>query len=381
MLLLQVCNLAGKLLEVTSYLEEVSSNVRSLSSLLRMIAKKILLNGTVEGTDRQTIEMTEDLLHQNIFKDTRISALLQQLQPNTDSVTCDDVKSKAWQFDFEQGLDEAHDLDWDTEGMELSYSTMNSKETVPVSFSNSFIHSPVSEANKLSPLDSIGRVIEETDVDVEGEVGIPKSSSYQGVYEEAMEMSLELEEGFYSDMEDNDDIVQLKLPTSSTSLHASKFSIYEMDEMKAQPTSPCNYHLVSLEDDLRSVYSDTSVHNSPRHNHKHSHHSSLNLSTKIDTANEQSEETTRAYVNPRIIAEEVALMVKNKALTQSLEIKSTQPSHRRRYKSETLVDSRRLELEFDSGNASSKRRSVFAKMSPHLHHRNNFMSRRLPVFV
>ena len=395
-IILQVCQLACRLLEVTSYLEEVTCNVRSLSSVLHRIAKRLLINGSLDDQDYQMIEMSEDFLQQKLFKEEALAGVVEQLQKSTSEGSerlSDKANSQSWpDFDFEQGLDEAHDLDWDTEGMELSCSTTAGeyKETTTAPYSSKpYSHSPVSETSKLSPLDSIGRLIEDHSsmqsgkfkndtADKQNDSQIPKSTSYHGVYEEAMEMSLELEEGFYSD-DDNEAPVIQNLQISQPSHHTSKISVYEVDELKTHPTSPCNYHLVSIEDDLKSMYStDSSHHNSPLRQRKDS--SASMPSTNIPAAGVKPSTEFTSLVNPKLIAEEIASLTKHNPVS-SIGIKLPRSKlGRRRYNSEKSTETRRVGLEFVTS-SPHHRKTVFAKMSPSLHHRHNFMSRRLPVFV
>lgn len=356
--------------------------------MLNRLAKKLLVDGSLEVQDYRMIEMSEGILQQNLFRNNSLMEVVEQLQNSTNQASeriPDKKQSQSWDFDFEQGLDEAHDLDWDTEGMELSCSTTDGgKEATPVSFSSkTFSHSPVSDMNKLSPLDSIGRVIEETPgksaketTETESESQIPKSTSYQGVYEEAMEMSLELEEGFYSDLEEeNETLSSIRLQITKPAHYMSKISVYEVDELKTHTTSPCNYHLVSIDDDMRSIYSTDSSHqNSPHLQRKNSTASAPPTNIPRKPSAELS-----SLVNPQVIANKISSLSKTNPAAP-LEVRRPDQLGRRRYNSERSADTKRMGLDLINS-TSSHRKTVFAKMSPSLHHRHNFMTRRLPVFV
>lgn len=250
------------LLQTTTKLESMISDIRSISTAMGVVAHKLSTNEVITNTDRNNVQVSYEWI-----SSPEIARILDIV--NADFPTdleklghADDeaeiAVNKSFSFEFGQGLDDAHDLDWDIEGIELSASSANAI---------------MQESNtKLSPLDSACNFSEFPNPEKQEKVKLNSCSSYNGVYEEVMEMSLELEEGFYSEDEysndtglDGDDAV-ISYVLRETN---SNFEVYQIDDkiglnMSPALTSHCNYQLVSIDDDMQSVDSEYS-NNSPFH--------------------------------------------------------------------------------------------------------------------
>lgn len=156
-------------------------------------------------------------------------------------------------IDFAQGLDEAHDFDWDCEGIELILPP--TKYLLPLNPANTDTNC------ELSPLDTAGNVM--SDSCQECVSTIKRCPSYLGLYEEAMEMTLELEEEFYSDEEDLSEV------SEKIARDAHRQELFDADELTISTDVQHNYRLVNIEDDMISLSSSHRSINSPAHRLKH----------------------------------------------------------------------------------------------------------------
>ena len=261
---LQVTALSDKLLSATRRLEDMITDLKDISSTLHIITEKISTQQKLQHEDWNVLTASENWFNANhmvgfLLKEkadvtTRHPVLSLSKLPlydctDTHFIIKADVDSTS--TDFVKGLDEVHDLDWDCEGIQLHSPVSNT--VIPFS--------PTETDSDLSPLDTAGN----TDIisslmfssKYSGSVSsLSSSCTYLGLYEEAMELTLELEEGFYSEDEDFFDVNREKLLNQrSSSTNISSHSI-DGDVLQLSPCSPCEYKFVDIDDDMQSVSSD-----------------------------------------------------------------------------------------------------------------------------
>lgn len=273
----------------TNSLELMLSNIRNVSSTLSRIAKKLSMLESLSVREEAVIILTQQWLNQEPFlalfnnrsfpvpphaashEDDFDSPSVEKQQTLMNILEASQSTLNSWTST--PGLDEVHDLDWDADGLELSGSTPESiNETFVFSDSFTFAAAPESykELSPVSPLRApphYGDVIHLASAcrNRNNSSSMSFSSSYHGLYEEVMEMSLELEEEFYSDEDDLEcllaEIKDEERPSTSQS-HNTTLT----DELFLPPDVPMNkynYQLVRIDDDLKSVASDFSTNNSP----------------------------------------------------------------------------------------------------------------------
>lgn len=205
----QVYLIAETILGIAQGVEEALVNITAVRGVLNRITHKLGQQQFISDEERALLSLTEQWLQEEKIRAkpgngqslgqvnlSQISALGSSFlsSAQTDQTSCSHLStptlSKRFSAGSTQTLNEGEELDWDGNGVELteSFHSTYSGATAKTAFSKN----PYDLCNLPSLLDSDGST--------EGsDKQIAKSSSYQGMYEEEMEFTLEVEEGFYSD--------------------------------------------------------------------------------------------------------------------------------------------------------------------------------------
>lgn len=278
--LLQVTALSSQLLAATSKLEDLLLDAKDLYGALSKVADKLSTEPGLGFADLKSVRECESWLTDNhlmslkigstsasspsarlAIKDLEFHMYDQSVGPATTITrSFDNGIQESMSSDFAQGLDDVHDFDWDCEGIQLT--VPSTKYLLPAT--------PTATSCELSPLDTAGRLLLDSsqlsEKNCEWASFVSRCPSYIGLYEEAMEMSLELEEEFYSDDDETFDHPKQKLSRPvSLDLGLGLTGLLDGDEFKISPCTQHSYQLVKIDDDMQSVSSDFSSHNSPSH--------------------------------------------------------------------------------------------------------------------
>jgi len=241
----QVYILAETILRITRNLEAVLSNMKSVTNTLSRISLKLTADEKLAVDEHNVLHLTETWLSQEPFTYHGKLISFPELHSFTNGGAQTDYQHltngvhEAVSPDCSapssgQGLDEVHELDWDGHGLELSESFHSYNGKGISAFSEPFAMAAANEP------------------------GVP-CASYQGVYEERMEYTLEMEEAFWSDQSsdtvDNHDglsphdsgVTQLATSTAAE----SSASPYDGDST----TSPCDVYSTNSPFDASSAIS------------------------------------------------------------------------------------------------------------------------------
>lgn len=246
--------LADRLLAASNNLEKILLSIRKITAVLSNISDRSLTEEALTSHEKSVLKQIEVHLRREpwslILSDSLSSETLDDLvSPHVD------LSASYSMCDIECDVDE---LDWDTEGIELSVSSPSiTSPLLAVSDSFTSYHSVTSK-----PLNMESSRYSEADSGTFEEIYFP----YCGVYEEEMEMSLEFEEGFYSD---NDETSSIKGGFDESHLESKPMRILTKDEEKLAKIDfvngttkfkpkTSNYCLVNIDDDQKSVSSNQS---------------------------------------------------------------------------------------------------------------------------
>ena len=207
----QVYLIAETILGIAKGVEEALVNITAVRGVLSRITHKLNQQEFICEEERALLALTEQWLneekirskqdnggHQSIGQVnlSQISALGSSFlsAATTEHTSCSHLSTpsinKRFSVGSTQTLNEGEELVWDGNGVELteSFHSAYSGATTRTAFSrNPFELCKLT--NLLDSDESSGNSAE----------GVKKTSSYQGIYEEEMEFTLEVEEGFYSD--------------------------------------------------------------------------------------------------------------------------------------------------------------------------------------
>lgn len=241
--------------------------IRHVSAALTRISTRVSPAGQISSRDKSTL----DLLWHNFnaepisfLNDPQALGKLEELCASFSSPLASPADAlNYWPADIECGLDELHELDWDTEGIELSPSS-NSFTSPQLAVSESF----ASHCSVLYTAHMQNSGYSEADSGAYEECYSP----YGGTYEKEMEMSLELEDEFSEDEELKEykhvaltnEFDQESSKTLVTDEHAiesigEQLPVISVEDGRDRfKLDACNYHLVSIDEDQSSLTSNHS---------------------------------------------------------------------------------------------------------------------------
>lgn len=307
----QVYLIAETILGIAKGVEEALVNITAVRGVLSRITHKLNQQEFICEEEKALLSLTEQWLNEENIRTkqvnghgigqvnlSQISALgnsflsAASTEQTSGSPICTPSINKRFSVGSTQTLNEGEELDWDGNGVELaeSFHSAYSGATTRTAFSKN-PYDLCTLTNLLDSDESGGN---------SGDDGVTKTSSYQGIYEEEMEFTLEVEEGFYSDSSSHafdDDICDFSPQADSGVTHMDSHastdrSISHPDEELAvviddvRTDSPLSlevttynrdintwdmYGTVNLEEDLISTASSTNNSNTstPRLIRKH----------------------------------------------------------------------------------------------------------------
>lgn len=209
----QLCKLAGTILKFTRTVEAALMNMRTVAAMIARISDKMNSERLLSDEERSLLELTEAWLNSEL---NRTNGLIQcakftelpnfQLAMKTESTPTADPLTKECRSksihssvtsmqtsDVAEG--DCDELDWDSNGVELSESFHSNSATC--ANTSSFLE-PFSSSFVINSSSS-DTTVSKPPASVTPPLMVAESCSYEGIYEEEMEMTLEFEEGFYSD--------------------------------------------------------------------------------------------------------------------------------------------------------------------------------------
>lgn len=189
----QVYVIAASILNLAKSVEEALANITAVKQVLYRISQKLNFNQSICAEERDLLELAEQWLREeNVLQckssneDVR-NISLSQIAALGDCFHCSGrscspsvlttPSAKQFSVGSTQTLNEDHqELDWDGHGLELVESIHSTYSENVSAFENPYSLAVSTETKE-----------------------VVKSASYNGIYEEEMECTLEIEEGFYSD--------------------------------------------------------------------------------------------------------------------------------------------------------------------------------------
>ena len=261
------------------------AKIRGIAASLNHLATRLSETGHLSPKDEAVILLTDSMLRQEPFLSLFVSdTSLSELSPNlvkislssakrsndsdfSENEICGDKLIQSWSSGLERGLDEAYDLDWDSEGIELSGSSylsfpdlLMSDNPYAIAFTSDNRYGRDAD-DKLSDKHSLAVSRETTPC-------CSSTPSYQGMYETFMEMSLEQEEGFYSDEDESNQNVDIMKHDETVSVSVIPMTTHSRDGQTHPQAEPVMvrdsvYRLIDIGDDANSLSSDLSVTSSP----------------------------------------------------------------------------------------------------------------------
>ena len=284
----QVYVIAETILRIAKSVEEALVNITAVKEVLNQITYKLNQDEFICDEEQALLELAEHWLHDEKLQ-SRVSINAAEIKTlnlgqiaslsnpflsvsmeNAACGSCNGAANRTKQFSVgsTQTLNEGQELDWDGNGVELADSIHSAYSGAATAFKD--------------PYTLCSATVESTKCE---DKVVPKSSSYNGIYEEEMEFTLEVEEGFYSDGSSIDDSFQD--PTThndfspqadsgvtnmgSTNNSTERSMSYPEDELSLQTSGNYNrdintwdtFATVNLEEDLLSLDSN-SPNNTPK---------------------------------------------------------------------------------------------------------------------
>ncbi|XP_067932834.1 uncharacterized protein [Watersipora subatra] len=279
--------IAETILHIAKSVEEALANITAVKEVLNQITNKLNQDQFICEEEKALLELAEHWLNEEKIQMvpsvgdepatirglnlSQIAALGDSLvstsTENANYSSCLDtpVITKVTVAGSTQTLNEGPELDWDGHGVELTESIHSTYSGATTAFANPYTICSNMEADDIS------------------EIIVPKSCSYDGIYEEEMEFTLEVEEGFYSDGSSINGGFQDTLPhydlspqadsgvTQLDSTHSTDRSVSHPDSDLITQASP-NYNrdintwdtfaTVNIEEDMFSITSSANSQNS-----------------------------------------------------------------------------------------------------------------------
>lgn len=283
----QVYNLARTILGITRTVEAALINIKTVSAMLNRISDKLKMEGLLDKEEQDLLELTETWLNKETTKTNGIARYLNYTDSPFDKTSASVIPTDATIKEGSRLVsarnsitcmqtgdnldDEGDELDWDGNGVELSESFHSKYSSCPKT--SSFMDPFASGFMLSSGSDRSDTTISRPSVIM----AVTKSCSYEGIYEEEMEMTLEFEEGFYSDSSSSpiekpgldfspqadSGVTQLDCNTSterSLSHHEVELSLEHSSTSYNKDINTWDiFATVNVEDDLQSTASDSNT--------------------------------------------------------------------------------------------------------------------------
>ena len=287
----RVCKLAESILVATRNVEEALTNIKTITSLLNRVTAKLKTRRAICDEEQALLKLTELWLREENSRSPEfpfhsrpdVFLTLQTIVSNeqdrvsihegaTEPLPVHDSQLLAASLSsIPEVVNDGEELDWDGSGVELTDSIHSNCALNLITSMHIDSHD-----NSTRSRSSTSSLIE---------AGVVKSVSYHDIYEDEMEMTLELEEGFYSDSSLSDGIdnhqppspqtdsgvAQLNLVTSPEhsplQINDEEYSTLQVNnDIEYSSVEPANYNrdintwdifaTVNMEDDIQSTASE-----------------------------------------------------------------------------------------------------------------------------